>query len=113
MPTFIRPSRVIVEEGGGGLAVVALIPAAIAASAIAAVLDDIVIALAIVAAAAVLGSLAVLVYVLHRARGTVTARAELLAGRPDAVTAAAARPAIEARMVVPGVVLSKREEIGR
>jgi Flp pilus assembly protein TadB len=106
MPTFIRPRRVIVEESGGGLAVVVAAAAALALGAIAAVIDDIVITLAIAAAVAVAGSLAVLVWVLRRGRGTVTTAAPQLPVRARGIITAPARLAIEPRRVLPGAVIS-------
>lgn len=113
MPVFIRPSRVIVEESGGGLAAVVLAAAALALGALAAVLDDIVITLAIAAVVAVAGSLAVLVTVLRRGRGTVSTGAPQLPVRARGVITAPARPAIEPRRVLPGVVISKRDQAQR
>jgi hypothetical protein len=114
MPTFIRPSRVIVEESGGGLAAAVLIAAAAALGAVTAVIGDIVAGLAAAAALAVLGSLAVLIWVLRRERGTVLAPPAALPARQRAVITAPARPAIEpARSALLGVVISEREEAGR
>jgi hypothetical protein len=113
MPVFIRPSRVIVEESGGGLAIVVLAAAALGLCAITAVLDDIVITLAIAAVVTVAGSLAVLIWVLRRGRGTVSATAPQLPVRARGVITAPARPAIEPRRVLPGVVISDRDTAQR
>jgi hypothetical protein len=114
VPTYIRPQRVEITEGGGGLAVVVLIAAAVVLSAVAAVLDDIVITLAIAAVVAVAGSLAVLIWVLRRGRGTVSTEAPPLPLRARGVITTRARPAIEpARSALLGVVISERDQAQR
>jgi hypothetical protein len=112
MAVFIRPSRVIVEESGGGLAVVVLAGAALAMGALAAVVDDIIVTLAVAAVIAVIGSLAVLAWVLRRGRGTVSTAAPQLPVRARGVITAPARPAIEPRRVLPGVVISEHGAAG-
>jgi len=99
-------------DEGGGLAAVVLIAAAAVLGAIAAVLDDIVITLAVAAVVAVAGSLAVLVWVLRRSRGAVSTGAPQLPVRAREVITGPARPAIEQRRVLPGVVISERDAIG-
>lgn len=98
---------------GGGVALAVLAVVVLALGVLAAVLDDIVITLAIAAVVAVAGSLAVLVWVLRRGRGTVSTAAPQLPVRSRGVITAPARPAIEPRRVLPGVVVSERGEIGR
>jgi len=112
VPTYIRPARVEITEGSGGLAAIVVIIAAVVLSAVAAVLDDIVITLAVAAAVAVAGSLAVLIWVLRRGRGTVATEAPQLPLRARGVITAPARPAIEQRRVLPGVAISERDAIG-
>ena len=97
----------------GGLAAVAAGALALALGVLGAVLDQIVLALAAAAVVAVLGSLAVLVWVLRRERGTVTIPAAALPSRPPAAITATARPAIEARRVLPGVIITARDTAQR
>jgi hypothetical protein len=109
MPVFIRPARVEITEGSSPGAVVLVVLAVIAASAITSVLADIIVALAVAAGLAVAGSAAVLVYVLRRDRSIVTAPGRVLPGRPPAVITGPARPSIDQRRMLPGVVISDRE----
>jgi hypothetical protein len=114
VPTYIRPARVEITEHGGGLAAVVLIAAAVVVGAVAAVLDDILITLAAAAVVAVAGSLAILIWVLRRSRGTVSTGVPQLPVRARGVIPAPARPAIEpVRSALPGVVISDRDQAQR
>lgn len=109
MPVFIRPKRVTVDQGGDPFAAIAaVVVTVIVVCALLPLIDDVVNALLIVAVVAVLGSLAVLAIVLRRT-GVALRRSQTRAavkGSRRPVAAAAERPAVESRRVVPGVVLA-------
>lgn len=109
MPVFIRPKKVTVEPGGDSVAAIAAVVGTVAVvCALLPLIDDVVNVLLIVAVVAVLGSLAVLAIVLRRT-GVALRRPQAPAaveGSREPVAAAAERPAVEPRRVVPGVVLA-------